>query len=205
MADNFIIHDFQPMGDEFDLKLDSHSNICLVIDTARVDHWLNEISQIEDQLNWENLYENTQAEEYKSIAPVVVDLYEKSELISFVNQNAIWSSSTVLITYHCSFDEIVDHLRSLVFVRDKNRKNLFRFYSPQLLSYWISTLPEESIHSLLGPAERWIWKTNNHLDQAQVWNWILHKPEQKRQKNKTAWFELSQKDIEILNDFDKDK
>ncbi|PXF29690.1 hypothetical protein WH50_19295 [Pokkaliibacter plantistimulans] len=200
-----------------DLKL------ALLIDTPRLWGWLTIVCDDQHYLGWDGLYENTPLDDtLDDCSPTLVGIQHDADLFQRWLNDPDWARGALLISYRCEREVLVNHLRSLVWMKQRGKDLLMRYYAPDILDSWASTLTDDELDALLGPAECWAWLSplqhqqyglhHYHWDTSlpRCWSWMAHTPTASgavvksgsSQVHNHGWFHLSEAQIDALDRHD---
>ncbi|PPC76536.1 hypothetical protein C4K68_14950 [Pokkaliibacter plantistimulans] len=190
--------------------------LALLVDGALVKNWIEQAAQ-GTYRGWRVLYHFADLDDrFDEVSPVLINVRPEDRLFRHWQQDPVWRQATLLIHYHCRFEELTEHLCSLLWMRQGKEQLLMRFYSPAILDAWAPSLTDREADALLGPAECWAWLSDSDSGSestseddphttAQVTreraSWLAHKPGQAGQG--TAWFSLSDAQIAALDQHDQ--
>jgi hypothetical protein len=91
------------------------------------------------------------------VAPYLIEINDNNEIKDYLLNKVGNQGWGIFIDTDCSFQELLNHLRSLLIVKtEDNRELLFRFYDPRVLSKFIPICDKEQLSELFGPVKKYV-------------------------------------------------
>ena len=110
------------------------------------------------EIPWEPLYQGTSLADLWKKGPILVELKHSPAFREALIER--YRSDYLGMLVHApeiNFEQLADHLRSIITIERKGKPAVFRFYDPRSLGPLFDVLDPAQRQSLLGPASRWTW------------------------------------------------
>jgi hypothetical protein len=109
-----------------------------------------------------SLYRGQPEEALAPVAPYLISLAENAELRKWILSEGWGNSWGVFMTATAGIDDLRQHFRHFLLVRDADGKRLyFRFYDPRVLRVYLPTCTESELHQLFGPVESYFMESED--------------------------------------------
>jgi hypothetical protein len=98
------------------------------------------------------LYVGMEEEAIADVGPFLIDIYKNIDAQNWIIDNTDTSISGIFLKTNAEYDDILDHLQSLILVEDEEGNEMyFRFYDPRVLIKFLPTCNASQLKQFFGP------------------------------------------------------
>lgn len=142
---------------------ENSSQLFLFLDSDYFENSVDEVKAIESQVTIALLWEDSPLwDEYKYDGPIIVQLNEDSQLITYFIENWAEENAGIILQSSEKLEDVFKHLQSLIFTAEPDDTlTRLRLYEPRKLRGLVDAMQEdEQLESFMGSIEKFIWQEN---------------------------------------------